>query len=145
MTPVEARSLTNAVADWVRSSPDLRALAMAGSWSRHAARSDSDLDLCILAERPEQYRSDQGWLREIVLPAPFRIMSSKGAVYGVVWSCHVLLQPAAELELGFSALDWASTDPVDAGSRRVVSDGFQVIVDKDGRLRRLVETLGAVR
>jgi predicted nucleotidyltransferase len=142
MTPADAHSLTAAIANWVRTNSDLRALALAGSWSRGTARPDSDLDLLILAVNPNQYQSDQGWLHQIILPEPFRILSGESATYGVVWAYHVALEPATELELGFGPLDWASTDPIDAGSRRVVTEGFKVIVDKDGQLERLV---GAIR
>src|SRR5665213_4282225 len=139
MTPTEAHSLTESIAAWVRASSGLKALALAGSWSRGTARPDSDLDLLILADAPDQYRSDQHWLSQIALPKPFRIVSHKEIAYGAVWSCHALLDPAAELELCFGALNWASTNLIDAGSRGVISDGFCVIVDKDGYLQRIVE------
>ena len=141
MTSAEAQTLTRAVAAWMRDVPDLRALAPAGSWARGDARADSDLDLLILAEQPAQYRSSQQWLHQIVLPEPFRVISARGAVYGVVWSCHVALDPAAELELGFGALNWAATDPIDAGSRGVIQGGFRIVVDKDGLLQRIVEAV----
>ena len=117
------------------------ALALAGSWARGTARPDSDLDLLVLAHNPEQYRTGPHWLDQIALPPPFRVLSSKWVAYGVVWSCHVALNPAGEIELGFGALNWASTDPVDAGSRGVIRDGFRVIVDKDGSLQRVVEAV----
>jgi hypothetical protein len=99
--------------------------------------------LLLLAERPEVYRSNHNWLDCLPLPTPFRLCSHTEATYGVVWSCHVLLEPKAKLELTFGALDWASTMPIDRGTRGVVHDGFQIIVDKDDRLHRLVEAIGA--
>jgi hypothetical protein len=130
-----------AIALWVNARSDLKALGLTGSWSRGSARANSDLDLLILADAPEQYRSDQRWLYHIALPEPFRIMSYWGTRYGAAWSCHAMLEPAAKLELTFAAIGWASTDPIDAGTRRVVSDGFHVIVDKGGRLHRVVEAV----
>ena len=56
----------------------------------------------------------------------------------MVWSCHIFFWPAAQVELSFAGARWAATDPVDAGTRRVVQEGFVVIVDKDGLLRRLM-------
>ena len=141
MTPTETHVLTEAVAVWARARSDLRALGLAGSWSRGSARADSDLDLVILAGAPEQYLSDLGWLSHIALPEPFRVVSHKVAVYGAAWSCHAFLEPVGELELTFGALNWASTEPIDAGTRRVVGDGFRIIVDKDERLHRLVEAV----
>ena len=141
VTPSEAHALTEAIAVWVEGRSDLKSLGLAGSWVRGSARANSDLDLLILADNPELYRSTQDWLLHILLPGPFRIASHSGATYGVVWSCHVALEPAAELELSFGSLDWASTNPVDAGTRRIISDGLRVIVDKDGRLQRIVESV----
>lgn len=33
---------------------------------------------------------------------------------------------------------WASIDPIDAGTRRVVSDGFTILIDKDNTLGALL-------
>jgi hypothetical protein len=141
--PTEAHSLTEAVATWAKGRTDLRAVGLAGSWARGTARSDSDsdLDLLILSDAPAKYRSDPHWLYHIALPKPFRVVSHKVVTYGVVWSSHAKLDPTAELELSFAALGWASTDPLDAGTRKVINDGFKVIVDKDGHLRHLVEAV----
>ena len=141
MTPFEARCFTEAVANWVRGEPALRGLALAGSWARGAARPDSDLDLIILTDSPHSFRSDLRWLDRIVLPDPYRVNEHRGAVYGAVWSCHAMLAPAGELELSFSTPKWTATDPIDDGTRRVVSDGFSIIVDKDGHLQRVVEAV----
>lgn len=142
MTPDQAQALTDAVAGWVRSRADLQSLGLAGSWARNAARPDSDIDLIILADKPDAYRSDRSWLARLLPPA-FRVLSERDATYGIVWSCHALLEPDAELELTFCPPAWAATDPLDAGTRRVVGDGFRVVVDKDGRLQRLVDAVKA--
>jgi hypothetical protein len=43
-----------------------------------------------------------------------------------------------EVELGIADTLWARLDPVDAGTRRVVTDGLKPLVDKDGLFRALV-------
>lgn len=58
-----------------------------------------------------------------------------------MWSCHALLEPDADLELTFGALNWASVDPVDAGTRRVISNGFNIIIDKDDRFEILLQAI----
>jgi uncharacterized protein len=141
MTQADADALTDALARWVRSRPDIDALGVAGSWARGAARPDSDLDLIMLADDPESFRTDQTWLERLPIPEPFRIGTHSAEEYGPVWSCRMFLQPDAELELTFGPLGWARTEPVDPGTRRVVGDGFAVIVDKSGRLQRLVEAV----
>ena len=140
MTPADAKALTDAAARWVEERADLKSLALVGSWARNQARPDSDIDLLVLADDPSAYRSERAWLSR-VLPPPFRVISEHVADYGVVWSCHALLEPEAELELGFGPLTWAATDPIDAGTLGVVKGGFRIVVDKDGRLKRLLEAV----
>jgi hypothetical protein len=42
-----------------------------------------------------------------------------------------------EVEIGIVPLDWANTDPVDAGTRRVINDGHRIVYDPDGVLAAL--------
>lgn len=140
MTPAQAKALTDAIARWVEALPHLKSLALVGSWARDAARPDSDIDLLVLADDASTYRSGHDWLQK-ALPPPFRVLSTRVADYGWVWSCHALLEPQAELELSFGPLAWAATNPVDAGTLRVVEGGFRIIVDKDGRLQRLAHAV----
>jgi uncharacterized protein len=43
-----------------------------------------------------------------------------------------------EVDLGIGSLAWASFDPLDAGTRKVVFDGIRVLYDPDGLLATLV-------
>jgi hypothetical protein len=79
------------------------------------------------------------WLSAIGLEAAgYRVVARTARQYGVVWSWHLHLEPDAELELSFANPDWAKTNPIDAGTDRVVKDALQVLIDKDGRLSALV-------
>ena len=144
MTPTQAKSLTDAIARWVEARPDLKSLALVGSWACNVARPDSDIDLLVLADDPAAYRSPRNWLAP-ALPQSFRVLSERIADYGAVWSCHAMLAPDVELELSFGPLTWAATDPLDAGTWRVVQGGFRILVDKDGRLQRLVAAVDSRR
>jgi len=146
MSPKTAENLTALVAGWVARQPDLLGLALAGSWARGNARPESDLDLVILTTDPDRYRRDAAWLGTLGLEDAFyRIVSRTAAQYGVVWSWHLQLEPDATLELAFAGPGWASINPVEAGTRRVVEDGFKILVDKDGRLGALLDALDAAR
>jgi len=117
----------------------LRALAVCGSWARGAARPESDLDLLLVAADPAAWRREQGWVARLPYSEAGRTYRShRNATYGVAWSAHIRLDPEAALELTFAPVAWAHTDPVDPGTRRVVSGGFRVVIDKDGALARLV-------
>jgi hypothetical protein len=142
MKIAEARAVTAAVANWAITRADIRAMAMAGSWARGNPRPTSDLDLLLLSDLAPDYHRRTTWLSEIAFQnAGFRIRSIESAIYGVVWSLHAHLWPAAEVELTFAKCSWASTDPVDSGTQVVVRDALQIVFDHDGSLARLVASV----
>jgi len=55
---------------------------------------------------------------------------------------HVLSDRLLEVEVGIGPLSWAQIDPVDAGTRRVVTDGCRILHDPDGQLQRLLVACG---
>jgi hypothetical protein len=117
------------ISAWARSRPDIRGLALVGSWARGSAQSDSDIDLMLLVSEPQKFRSDEHWLTEIDW-AGGRVADWHDAEYGSSWSRHVALEPRCQIEFTFCAPAWASTDPIDAGTANVVSGGCRVLVDK---------------
>lgn len=45
---------------------DIRGVATVGSWARHQATLESDVDLVILTDQRDQYVSDSSWIRDAV-------------------------------------------------------------------------------
>jgi Nucleotidyltransferase domain len=137
-----AMAIIAAVVGWAVERDDIRAVTLVGSWARGKPREASDIDLLLLSDLASDYRRRRVWLTEIKFGnAGYRLRSSDSAVYGVVWSRHIHLLPAAELELTFADCSWARINPVDSGTRRVVADAFRIVLDKDGMLKRLVDTV----
>ena len=126
----------NTVTRWVVRREDVKAVGLVGSWARNEARDDSDVDLTILTDTPDAYRAED-WLREIGL----EIDSWKDADYGPLWSRHVTLVDGLEVEFGFSTPAWASLEPIDPGTRRVVVDGCHVLFDPERLLNKLKDAL----
>jgi hypothetical protein len=142
MKPTDVEAIIGAVTAWALKREDVRALALAGSWARGAAREDSDLDLLSLSERAPDYRRRGDWLADIDFAgAGFRVLTGQGSRYGVAWSRHVRLLPAAEVGLTFAPCSWARTDPIDAGTRSVVTNGFRPILDKDRIFAALADAI----
>jgi uncharacterized protein len=142
MKLADVHAVTAVVANWAIKRDDIRAMAMLGSWVRGNPRPASDLDLLLLSDLAADYQCRRAWLTEIDFQkAGFRLRSSESTVYGVVWSQHVHLLPAAEVELTFARCSWARTDPVDTGTYVVVRDAFQIIFDRDGILAKLVDAV----
>lgn len=145
MNASEAKHLQTVVQAWVAKTEDLRALALCGSWARGNARPDSDLDLLVLARPPAIESRSQAPALIPFANAGFRLQSCRWATYGVVHSAHIQLEPDAEVELTFATLNWASTTSIDDGTRRVVTDGFAILLDKDGALSTLITTIEDAR
>jgi hypothetical protein len=54
-----------------------------------------------------------------------------------------VLQSGFEIEFGFAAPSWASTEPLDAGTARVVRDGCLPLHDPSGALELLIAAVRA--
>jgi uncharacterized protein len=142
MKTADARAIVRIVSDWAVKHEDIRAMALLGSWARGDPHQESDVDILLLSDCTAEYRHRSDWLAEILFDeAGYRILSGEPADYGVVWSQHVTLMPAAMLELAFARCSWAGTDPVDLGTRHIVKDAFEIIFDKDGALARVVNAV----
>jgi hypothetical protein len=143
MNQREATSLQALLTHWVAEDDNLRALALCGSWARGNPRADSDLDLIVLTS--PQAVADRA---RLVTTIPFtdegyQLQTYRWVTYGVVHSAHITLARSIEVELSFAALNWADTTPIDEGTRRVVTDAFAILVDKDQALATLVAAIKA--
>ncbi|HYU59737.1 MAG TPA: nucleotidyltransferase domain-containing protein [Solirubrobacterales bacterium] len=115
----------------------IAALALVGSWARGAATDESDLDVLILGDRDELL-ARQPWAE---LTATAELVQRRR--FGSVAERRYRLPSGLVLELGVASRRWASVDPVDAGTRLVISDGMRVVVDPEGLLERLRRAVAA--
>jgi len=113
---------------WARWRTDILALALVGSHARDTAGPRSDVDLIVLVSEPETFRRDKTWLGEIAW-GNGTIVIQRDADYGSAWSRHVEADNC-EFEFTFAGLAWAATDPIDAGTARVISGGCRSLIDK---------------
>ena len=141
MKNAEVKAIIGAIAAWAVRRDDIRAMALIGSWARGNPQQTSDIDLLLLSDHHDEYRRRRKWLTEIDFKrAGFQLRSSNTVVYGVAWSRHLHLLPAAEVELTFAKCSWARTHPIEAGTRVVVKDALRIILDKDRSLAKLTAT-----
>ncbi len=105
-------------------------MVVVGSWARGTARMDSDVDIVVLTGNVH-YSVAGVWTGllggEVVRTADWcplreiRVRRPSGLV----------------VEIGVAPMSWADTEPVDVGTRRVISDGHRVVHDPAGVLARL--------
>jgi ribosomal protein S18 acetylase RimI-like enzyme len=134
--------IVEAIIVWAKVHEDIRGVALVGSHARGTARLGSDIDLVVLAVSPETFRADGSWIAAIDWPAAgVKVANWADEDYGAVWSRRVWLSSGTEIEISFAPVAWASIAPLDAGTRRVISDGCRILHDPAGSLGRLYEAV----
>lgn len=122
---------------WARGRPEVVAVGLVGSWARGEARMDSDLDVVLLAENREPFVRDDAWVHAL---GGTGLVRTRG--WGPVTERRFVLPSGFEVELGVAPPTWAATDPVDRGTRRVVTGGMSIVYDPEGLLARLMHACG---
>lgn len=134
----ELQPLLDHVVSWAESVPEVRAIALVGSWARGEASADSDVDLIVLALAPEALVSDTSWTACVGAPTLVTVEE-----WGAIHSVRVRYANGQEVEFGIGSVAWAETSPVDAGTRRVVSHGFLPLHDPQRLLAKLEKSVVA--
>ena len=98
---------------------------------------DSDVDVVVLTENQAPYLEDDAWVYEM---GGVELVWTRR--WGPMTERRFALPSGLEVELGVAPPSWAATDPVDEGTRRVVTDGMSVVYDPKGILARLRDTCG---
>jgi hypothetical protein len=85
----------------------------------------------ILCKNPKIFIGQTDWIAE------FGLVKNKAIEdWGKVTSMRVWYEEGLEVEFGLTAQDWIA-QPLDEGTRKVLKDGYKILVDKAGRLRDL--------
>ncbi|MGN9775912.1 nucleotidyltransferase domain-containing protein [Micromonospora sp. H33] len=127
----EAQSVVDLVTGWAAERGDVRGVVVVGSWARGAARMDSDLDLVVLTDNP-RYADADLWTG--LLGGQVTRLAEWGPPLKEI---RVRRPSGFEVEMGVVPVSWAHTEPVDAGTRRVIGDGHRVVHDPAGLLAAL--------
>lgn len=130
---MEVEEVLRRLVRWAGRRDDVRALALVGSWAYGEPRGGSDVDVVLLTETPSDYTEREDWLGEV---GAVRLVQT--ADWGAITERRFALPSGLEVELGVGSPSWASLDPLDAGTRRVASDGLRVLYDPDGLLAAVV-------
>ncbi len=130
MATVKVSRFLEDVTRWAAGQPSVAALALVGSYARGAARETSDVDLVLVATRPERYLEDQSWVRRFGA-----VVRQQVEDYGPVTSIRVWYADGLEVEYGVTGEGWAAL-PLDEGTRRVIADGMRVLFERGDILSR---------
>jgi predicted nucleotidyltransferase len=125
MMKVAVDTLLQNLTSWAAALPEIRAVALVGSRARGTARPDSDLDVVILSERPNQLIDDTAWTRNFG-----HVTREIRENWGQLTSIRVFYEGGLEVEFGVADTRWA----MDQGGVAVLRQGFRTMVDRDGLL-----------
>ncbi len=124
------------VQQWAAGHDDIAAVILVGSFARGAARADSDIDLVLICDDLQKYLDDDRWLKS------FGVVSRvENEDWGLVQSRRVFYDDIGEVEFGLTTAPWAETNPVDAGTRRVITDGALILSDPTGMMAALMKAI----
>ncbi len=127
----------NSVTEWAQNQPTISGVALVGSHARGEARSDSDIDLVLLCANSQAFLSDVSWVERFG-----DVETCETEDWGMVTSLRVRYQDGLEVEFGMTTPEWAEL-PVDPGTKSVILNGMRILIDRDGMLARLLETVTA--
>ncbi len=130
---MEIEQFLSQVKTWAEQQPDITGVLLVGSYARGTARPDSDVDLMVLTTSPQRYLDDFAFAGRFGTVSRWAIED-----WGKVTSVRVWYVDALEVEYGITDPDWAA-QPLDAGTRRVISDGMRVVFDRDGSLNQVTK------
>ena len=132
---VDLHLLFEAVARWASEHENVVGLALIGSHARNEARPDSDVDFSILCTNMSALVEDPGWTGEFGT-----VRERMTEHYGPTCSLRVFYESGLEVEFGIADPSWASV-PLDPGTRRVISDGAQILYDPVGLFAKACEAV----
>lgn len=134
----EFRRVLCAVQEWASTEPDVRGVAVVGSWARGTAGMESDVDIVVLTDQLDRHVNDRTWVGKNFDGA--EVMRTEA--WGTLTELRLRLPSGLEVELGFAPRSWAATDPIDPGTARVIRDGCRPLLDPDTLFAAVIAAAG---
>ena len=119
--------------------PHVVAVGLVGSYARGAGRPTSDVDLVVLTTDPAALLERPDWLAFFDPRAEL----IRAEDFGAIQERRLRLHDGLVVEVGIGMPPWAAVDPVDPGTRRVVSDGIVVVYDPSDLLDTLIRAMAS--
>lgn len=107
----------------------VESVLIVGSYARGTNSENSDIDVVIITTEKEKMTENQSFTEKFG-----EVLKRQTEYYGACTSIRVWYSDGKEVEFGIVAPPWIS-QPLDEGTRRVLSDGFRIIADKKNNLK----------
>lgn len=130
------QQLIKTITQWAKSREDIRALILIGSYAKRGKTDHlSDIDLCFFVADPAAYVDRMGWLHEL---APVRLAFSEGEGEQVI----VRAMHEGDVMVEYIFMPLSALDAMQERLPLHFEPGYQILVDKDRRARKLPKAGG---
>ena len=134
----EVDGLLDRVGSWLGDRDDVVAVGLLGSWARGNATDESDVDLVVITREPASYTDGEVWIAG--LPGARLVRTQQWGPF--LTERRLVLPSGLEIDVGITDRRWASTDPMDDGTARVIADdGLLTLYDPGGVLAALASSV----
>ncbi|HEY3251663.1 MAG TPA: nucleotidyltransferase domain-containing protein [Ignavibacteria bacterium] len=124
---------------WGIEEKNIISILLVGSYANGSAKENSDIDIIILTPNPDGYLQNRSWLDKF--GKTDRIIYEE---WGLVRTVRAFYRNGFEAEFNFSTEEWAKTNPVDTGTKKVMAGGYKIIIDKTGIISSLIEAINLI-
>ena len=138
MKLANAERLIERIKNWFELKENIKGLLLVGSYANGKAHPNSDIDLMILVEEISGWTKNLAWLEEFG-SVDHNILEDWGAAQSV----RCFYKDSFEVEFSFAPKSWASIDPIDEGSKKVISNGAVILYDPFNYFKKMLSYLEA--
>lgn len=135
----KALKFISEVAEWAQGHAKILGALLVGSYAHGKARLDSDIDIMLfVSDIGPWLQNSEEWLKLFDKVNNVRLED-----WGAVKTLRAFYENGVEVEFNFTTLDWASIDPIEPNTFRVISDGAKVLYDPQGILTNLLTAVSS--
>ncbi|KAA3653837.1 MAG: hypothetical protein DWQ10_18195 [Calditrichaeota bacterium] len=128
----QIKDFAEGLINWASLQENVVAVCLVGSHARSKARKDSDIDIVLLCTNPDELIRERSWIKIFG-----DIKECEIENFGMCTSLRTFYLDNREVEFGVVPLEWVKK-PIDSGTKRVISDGIVILLDKTYELTNVV-------
>lgn len=129
------KDFIQAVKTYAQNDSHIKCALIVGSYARKTNKEDSDLDLIIITTNKQVMVKNPNFINTFG-----KVNKHQNEYYGACTSIRVWYEDGKEVEFGLVEPSWLAL-PLDQGTKQVLSDGYQIIIDKDEVFADLLKKL----
>ena len=126
---ISVKNFIHKLKAYAENTSHIDSVIVVGSYARGTEKESSDIDIVIITSDKAEMITNQNFAKKFG-----KVCRQQTEYYGPCTSFRVWYMDGKEVEFGIVEPSWIST-PLDAGTRKVLSDGYKIIIDKKRRFQ----------